>query len=117
MKEAWVMVRVRKATRARLSNLIDRLKIAADQGKLDAPNRHTHDWTLDDAIVVLLDRDEAHRARVARSKAKQRAGNGGELPAENGGDVSGGELPAAELLEVEEQEDRTGEAPAGRSEG
>lgn len=72
MKEQWRQARLRVATVARLKEFISKLELATGTGQLVAPCRYDRNWTLDDAINVLLDRDARKRERVAKSKAKSR---------------------------------------------
>jgi len=71
----WSNIRVRKATHARLMGLIESLRKASELGLYHSPCRHLQDISLNDAIVALLDRDDAKRRRSRESKARQRQPN------------------------------------------
>jgi hypothetical protein len=74
-KTPWKMVRIRESTHARLCQVIASLRRAADQGQYEARNRHLVDITLDDAINVLIDRDNAKRERAKKSRKARNQDN------------------------------------------
>jgi len=68
----WTQLRVRVSTRERLSLFIGRLITAAENGQISSIERYDRAFTLDDALVILLDRADAHQKRAKKArKAKQ----------------------------------------------
>ncbi len=74
-KEEWKMVRIRSTTHARLCDLIQTLRRAAENGQYEAKNRHLLDISLDDSIVALLDRQDNHKKRSRRSAERRKQAN------------------------------------------
>jgi len=72
MATEWTQLRVRVCTRERLALFIARLIVASENGQIPAPERYDRAFTLDDAINVMLDREDKHQERARKSrKAKQ----------------------------------------------
>jgi len=85
----WSNVRLKRETHKRLVGFIESLRRAREQGKIDTPQRHNVDVTLDDAIGILLDREERKKERSVQSKvrakqAKATAAAASETPEEAG---------------------------------
>ncbi len=65
-------IRVRPVTRQRLAALIARLSTDGD-GAWRPELRHDHTYiSVDEAIAVLLDRDDAHRERALRQRSRKK---------------------------------------------
>lgn len=70
----WSNVRIKRETAQRLRALIAVLS-GQDDGGWKPELRHDGTYlSFDDAITILLDRDEAHRARAKRVRSKRREG-------------------------------------------
>lgn len=83
MAETWTHLRVRQETRSRLGKFIESLRTAAEQGKIETPYLHTVDITADDAVRILLDREDDKRRRKQESRErlkKAREANFAEVP-------------------------------------
>jgi len=70
MAEQWTHVRVRKSTHAQLQALADTWDRWYAAGNAAVPDA-AEQITLDRVIRVLLERDEAHRARARKAKGKR----------------------------------------------
>lgn len=74
-KTAWTHIRIRKATHARLLDLIASLHRAIEMGR-PIPEASTHrglvSVTMDEAIAILLDREARKKERARQSRRSRR---------------------------------------------
>lgn len=67
MAEDWIMVRLRRLTRARLEAVRDSLLRAHEQGKIGLEMDTRSRVSLDQVIEILIDQREGHAARRKRA--------------------------------------------------
>lgn len=72
MATDWTSIRVRRGTAERLRRVVRSLERACETGQYSPAALSDQGITLDEALSVLLDRDERHRERRRRSAKESR---------------------------------------------
>lgn len=81
MTDDWIMVRLRRSTRARLEEVRDSLLRAHEQGKIGLEMDTRDRVSLDQVIDILIDQRKRHatrRKRASDGAAARRKGKGAD---------------------------------------
>lgn len=68
----WTSIRIRRSTLQALHGVVKTLERATEQGQYAPMQRHDRLVTIDDAIVVLISRDQAKRERAKKSRQSKK---------------------------------------------